>query len=109
MICGIGLGSVCVIAAPGCHTLDGFVGGGAVSLDVLAHCGNNVSGEGALVILAVGGVVGATVGACEDLYELGVWVCDQFEPGIRWESLEGRELRRPGPASFTPVSPDLKN
>jgi hypothetical protein len=77
----------------GCHTIEGAGAGAAWSIAALGqNCGS--SGDGGLVILIGGAIVGAAIGVVRDIGSLleamGSWADD----GITWDSPEGRRLRR---------------
>ncbi len=88
-----------VAASAGCHTLEGAVGGFEGSLYMLAQGGSpsgQASGELILIVLAIDPVIGAGIGAVQDLAELWAYCEDQNDIGVRWDSPAGRCLRRGG-------------
>jgi hypothetical protein len=87
-------------ALSGCHTLEGACNGAACSLNLLAgsggssSCGNEAEAAAFVIVLAAGTVIGAAVGAVQDLQEFWVYLENQCEDGWPWDSSKGKSFRR---------------
>lgn len=95
---GLFAAGVCGMTAA-CHTLEGAAAGAGASLYLLASSGeggSSASPEFILIFLAAGPVIGAVIGAGQDFAELWQQICDANEPGVPWDSREGRRLRMAG-------------